>query len=347
MELLGREALRRLSHSAADSGVCMHVLVMITRLRQICDHYTLLEPYMCRLRAEQASFRQAPCYERYQRTSDRHSGVCCIACGAPLSPLPRGRSETDDTAAAREALCGYCVAFTGSPSSTLAEDRGDPLDRPFSERDPIRYEPHSLADCSKVVDETISAWTSLLLRDTGVHDGQSSKLRALLALLDRSRLESPDEKWVVFSQWPSFLDICEDALLERGQAVCRVDGLMRYEERELNLELFHRSEYPILLMSIGAGGVGLNLTQANRVVLIDPWWNPAVEEQAIDRVYRLGQRRPVRVTRLVVRDSVEERVMQLQQQKRALYEHVLDSDRRPSVETRLTVRDLHWLMRST
>jgi SNF2 family DNA or RNA helicase len=98
-------------------------------------------------------------------------------------------------------------------------------------------------------------------------------------------------------------------------------------------------------MSLGAGGVGLNLTEANHVVLVDPWWNPAVEEQAIHRVYRLGQKRSVQVIRLVVRDTVEERVMQLQHEKRALYQNVLGGDPDVMRQPRLTLFDLHWLLR--
>jgi SNF2 family DNA or RNA helicase len=346
MKLLGREALQRLSESSADSGICMHILVMLTRLRQICDHYVLLEAYMHKLRDDQGDHRQRTSSASTRSGHGRISRTCCTACGALLRVAERSEPQSQAYALKPEAFCEYCASLIGRHSPAFEAKRDFVRGQTFAQSDSAPLEAASSPHRSRIIDQVMSAWTSLVVHDTTAIASPSSKLQTLLALLDRARCESPTEKWVIFSQWPSFLDLCEDALLERGQAVCRVDGRMRYEERELNLELFRRSEYRVMLMSLGAGGVGLNLTLANHVVLVDPWWNPAVEEQAIDRVYRLGQQRPVQVIRLVVRDSVEERIMQLQQQKRALYEHVLGGDRPSSTEGRLTARDLHWLMQS-
>jgi SNF2 family DNA or RNA helicase len=100
-------------------------------------------------------------------------------------------------------------------------------------------------------------------------------------------------------------------------------------------------EERIMLCSLKAGGTGINLVSANHLVLMDPWWNPAAEEQAIDRVYRIGQTRDVQVCRLVIKGSIEERMLQLADQKRALYEGVTDK------KTPAELRNMRWQIMSS
>mmetsp|Transcript_31110 Transcript_31110/g.91412 ORF Transcript_31110/g.91412 Transcript_31110/m.91412 type:complete len:152 (-) Transcript_31110:35-490(-) len=116
------------------------------------------------------------------------------------------------------------------------------------------------------------------------------------------------------------LDLVEAALQkDKRLGFCRLDGGMGSDERQRALKTF-RSErgVRVMLLSLKAGGVGLNLTAARRVFLLDPWWNPAVEAQAMDRVHRIGQEHPVHVTRFIVRGTVEEKMLELQERKRAL-----------------------------
>ena len=132
-------------------------------------------------------------------------------------------------------------------------------------------------------------------------------------------------KSVVFSQWTAMLDLVEVALRSEPRlGYCRLDGGMTSDERQRTLRRFREDPAArILLLSLKAGGVGLNLTTARRVYLLDPWFNPAVEEQAMDRVHRLGQEHPVVVTRFIVRGSVEEKMLQLQERKRATIDAAL------------------------
>ncbi len=148
------------------------------------------------------------------------------------------------------------------------------------------------------------------------------------SLVPGTLLESLEEavaeghKALVFSQWTSFLDLVEPALRAAELDFTRLDGSTR--DREAVVGRFQSDEGPpVLLLSLKAGGVGLNLTAADHVFLLDPWWNPAVEEQAADRAHRIGQDRPVMVYRLVARDTVEERILALQQRKRELAEAAL------------------------
>jgi hypothetical protein len=141
-----------------------------------------------------------------------------------------------------------------------------------------------------------------------------------------SAVRPPPIKSVVFSQWTGMLDIVEAALRRepRLSSFCRLDGAMSSDERQKALRRFRDERgVRVMLLSLRAGGVGLNLTSARRVFLLDPWFNPAVEEQAMDRVHRLGQTHPVIVTRFIMRGTVEERMLSLQETKRQQCQAVL------------------------
>jgi len=171
----------------------------------------------------------------------------------------------------------------------------------------------------------------LRLRQAACHRGllpdtdaaRSSKIDALCEALDDAVADG--HKALVFSQWTGLLDRVEPHLEARAVAFTRLDGKTR--DREAVVDRFQDAAGPpILLVSLTAGGTGLNLTAADHVFLLDPWWNPAVEDQAADRAHRIGQDRPVTVYRLVAKDTVEERVLDLQRRKRELAEGVLGGD---------------------
>ncbi len=168
----------------------------------------------------------------------------------------------------------------------------------------------------------------LRLRQAACHRGlvpgqrasDSSKLATLLESLEEAVAEG--HKALVFSQWTSFLDLVEPVLRAAQLDFGRLDGST--QDREGVVGRFQSPDGPpVLLLSLKAGGVGLNLTAADHVFLLDPWWNPAVEEQAADRAHRIGQDRPVMVYRLVAKDTVEERILELQERKRELAQAAL------------------------
>jgi len=158
----------------------------------------------------------------------------------------------------------------------------------------------------------------------GQQAASSSKVEELLSALEEATAEG--HKSLVFSQWTSFLDLIEPHLAKSQIPALRLDGSTR--DRQGIVDRFQSSSGPpVLLMSLKAGGTGLNLTAADHVFLMDLWWNPAVEDQAADRAHRLGQERPVFVYRLVAKDTVEERIMDLQQRKRGIADAALgDAD---------------------
>ncbi|KAI5811065.1 SNF2 family N-terminal domain-containing protein [Peziza echinospora] len=146
----------------------------------------------------------------------------------------------------------------------------------------------------------------------------SAKVESLLTHLKLLRQTSPHSKSTIFSQFTSFLDLIQPLLARNNIPFLRFDGTLTQSTRSAILAKFHaHAGFTVLLLSLRAGGVGLNLTHANTVFMMDPWWSFAVEAQAIDRVHRMGQTEEVRVVRFVVRDSVEERmVRKIQARKR-------------------------------
>jgi superfamily II DNA or RNA helicase len=158
----------------------------------------------------------------------------------------------------------------------------------------------------------------------GQHATSSSKIERLLEALQEAA--SDGHKALVFSQWTSLLDLVEPHLQNARIRFTRLDGSTR--DRGAVVTDFQREDGPpVMLVSLKAGGTGLNLTAADHVFLLDPWWNPAVEDQAADRAHRIGQDRPVMVYRMVAKDTVEERIFALQSKKRALADVALgDAD---------------------
>ncbi|ACY14341.1 DEAD/DEAH box helicase [Haliangium ochraceum] len=159
----------------------------------------------------------------------------------------------------------------------------------------------------------------------------SAKMEMLVDAL--SVVAAEGGKALVFSQWTGLLDLIEPHLRAAEISFNRLDGSTR--DRGGVVAAFQDESGPtVMLISLKAGGTGLNLTAADHVFLCDPWWNPAVEEQAADRAHRIGQDRPVMVYRLVSKDTVEERILALQEQKRALAEAAIGEGARAAQLTR-------------
>ena len=169
----------------------------------------------------------------------------------------------------------------------------------------------------------------------------SSKLRRLIDLVGELRAEG--HRALVFSQFTSHLALVRDALTELAIPVLYLDGETPAAQRKRRVQAFQAGEADVFLISLTAGGTGLNLTAADYVFHLDPWWNPAVEDQATDRAHRIGQDRPVTVYRLIARGTIEDKILALHADKRALIAGVLEGT---SAAARLTTRDLLALISS-
>ena len=153
---------------------------------------------------------------------------------------------------------------------------------------------------------------------------QSSKLRALMELTDH--LKAGNHRALIFSQFTSLLDLVEEQLKTRDIDYLRLDGATAPASRQARVSAFQNGQGDLFLISLKAGGTGLTLTAADYVVHLDPWWNPAAEDQATDRAHRFGQTRPVTVYRILARNTIEEKVLRLHGHKRDLARDILSGE---------------------
>jgi len=213
----------------------------------------------------------------------------------------------------RECLVQYLQA---------CEDRGDEPHCPVCRRGPVHVE--DLVESVRPAKEAPAP---------SVHDVPpvrgSTKLDALMSQMAALTAEDTFCKGVVFSQFTAFLDLIASHMAHAGYAFVRLDGRTPQTQRAQVLKRFAEADGPIfLLISLRAGGVGLNLTAANHVWLMDCWWNASIEEQAIDRIHRLGQTRTVTIHRLLVENTIEDRILAIQKRKKVLVHHALQQTSR-------------------
>jgi superfamily II DNA or RNA helicase len=185
------------------------------------------------------------------------------------------------------------------------------------------------------------------LRQAALHSGlidstqaqtKSAKFEIVLEMLDEIIQEG--HRILIFSQFTSLLALFKTELEKQKIAFSYLDG--KTANRQEVVDHFRTSDNPVFLMSLKAGGVGLNLVEADYVFLLDPWWNPAVEAQAIDRVHRIGQKRAVNAYRFIAKDTVEEKILALQQTKRGISDDILGE--KSSLLKNLTASDIENLL---
>lgn len=161
-----------------------------------------------------------------------------------------------------------------------------------------------------------------LINDNEYYGDNSSKIEVLLEQIES---KSEEHKIVIFSQFVGMLDLIKKELQSRNVTFEYLAGQTKNRSYKVN-EFQNNKKVRVFLISLKAGGTGLNLTEADYVYLVDPWWNPAVENQAIDRIYRIGQKKNVVAVRLICPDTIEEKILKLQESKRTLAEDLIRTD---------------------
>ena len=173
----------------------------------------------------------------------------------------------------------------------------------------------------------------------------SAKVTECMKLLKAIKEQDPGEKTIIFSQWTLLLDLIEVAMHHEGfqRKPERYDGCMSAVHRNNAAAAFRsKPEVHVILVSLRAGNAGLNLTAASRVIILDPFWNPYIEMQAVDRAYRIGQQREVKVYRILTQETVEDRIVELQNKKKEIVESALDESESRKIG-RLSTSELKFL----
>lgn len=288
-----------------------HVLELLLRLRQACDH-----PLLVLNKKRQRPANVVPIIQRYMSAGEAHpleqeqarelmSQWCDEECVLCLEAM-----EQPVVTVCGHFFCKACVE--GSIAKTP--------ECPFCHKALTSADLVQLPE--RATQEGASSVLELLKAE---HEARSStKIEALMEELAALRTTDASIKTIVFSQWTTMLDLVELRLRADGVPFVRLDGSMTQAAREAAIRSFNTdADVRVFLISMKAGGLGLNLVAASSVVLLDPWWNPAAEEQAIDRVHRLGQTRNVSVVRFVIEGSIEERILELQEKKKMLVQGAL------------------------
>lgn len=178
----------------------------------------------------------------------------------------------------------------------------------------------------------------LIMKD---YEGESSKLNRLLEYLEEARING--KRVVLFSQFTQMLSLIREKLDKQGIDYHYLDGQTKKEDRLDLTTRFNTGEKDLFLISLKAGGTGLNLTGGDTVILYDSWWNPAIEDQAADRVHRYGQKKAVQIIRLITEGTIEERINELQDKKRELIDSVIDTGNERTISTLTKEEVLHLL----
>ncbi|KAL8773128.1 MAG: hypothetical protein Q9209_001804 [Squamulea sp. 1 TL-2023] len=254
--------------------------------------------------------------------------VCCICDETAEEPI-RSRCHHEFC---RKCAKDYVRSFEQDASPdcprchiSLAID----FDQPDIEQDEDHVKKSSIINRIKMED-----WTS------------STKIEMLVYDLYKLRSQKQTHKSIVFSQFTSMLQLVEWRLRRAGFNTVMLDGSMSPAQRQKSIEYFmNNTHVEVFLVSLKAGGVALNLTEASRVFIIDPWWNPAAEWQSADRCHRIGQKRPCTITRLCIEDSVESRMVMLQEKKANMINGTINNDQ--VAMEKLTPEDMQFLFRGS
>jgi len=331
-----------------------NILVLLLRLRQACDHPLLFKGQESDL-IDNNSIEMAKQLPKETVTDlleklERGPAICSICSDPP---------EDAVVATCGHVFCYQCVhdSLTGDAHVCPYPFCGKKLSvrsvfTPAVLKLSIlpKLEIDQKTSCSTVDDKASSICDSSYI---------SSKIREAVGILKsiiKTRAitmgdatesipsEEAPVKTIVFSQWTGMLDLMELSLNSNNIQFRRLDGSMCLNLREKGVNEFQTDpEVRVMLMSLKAGNLGLNMVAASHVIMLDPWWNPYAEDQAVDRAHRIGQTCPVTVSRFTVKDTVEDRILALQEKKRTMVQSAFGEDGSSGNATRLTVEDLRYL----
>ncbi|XP_017229709.1 helicase-like transcription factor CHR28 isoform X1 [Daucus carota subsp. sativus] len=345
-----------------------NILLLLLRLRQACDHPLLVKGFTSdsvgRYSSQMATTLPRDMLINLLKQLQTTSAICgwckdppedaivtmCghVFCYQCVSEFLRGDENTCPSPECKEQLGPDLVFSKATLRSCLSDDQDDnPSSSSQSEKSSVVLQ-------RDYISSKIKAALAILM----THCKSNSQMLQLHGVVSSDREEELLEsggscsdaqigaprKAIVFSQWIGMLDLFEMALKQSGLEYRTLDGTMTLSARDKAVREFNTDpEVTVMLMSLKAGNLGLNMVAASHVILLDLWWNPTTEDQAIDRAHRIGQTRPVTVSRLTIRDTVEDRILALQDEKRKMVASAFGEDQSGGTGSRLTVEDLKYL----
>ena len=345
-----RVFFRLLRHGGVN-GNYLHILALLTRLRQACDSPRLVTKALDDLNAAAEEAATAASGEPTPAALKKaESMVAAGGSGVEDCPICMDTVTLDGgvVTGCGHPYCRECI----SDVILRSEQLGDPARCPICRGGLNTSDLYSLRRMIPSASDTDDAAIAVVDGAMGgsadgpaaAPDAPSTKTRLVVQTVRQMLETDATAKCLVFSSYTKYLNILGGALDAEGLNYARIDGTMNLRTRDQQISNFRNGRrIPIMLMSLKCG-VGLNLTCASTVILVEPWWNPFVEEQAIDRVHRIGQTKPVTVVRVAVPDTVEDRILSLQKQKRVVADGALGDNGRTSGEgnaaaNRLSERD--------
>ncbi|KAJ1285692.1 hypothetical protein BS78_03G296700 [Paspalum vaginatum] len=368
LEVESREQFKEYAAAGTVKQNYVNILLMLLRLRQACDHPHLVRGYES-TSSWMSSLEMA---KKLPMERQQELLVCLQSCSA-ICALCNDAPEDAVVTICGHVFCNQCILeqLTGDDSICPVSNCRVRLNTTslFS-RGTLECSLSRLT-CDFKSDDTCMEMLHVEKRPGIDSSYASSKVRAALDILlslpridptqmiDSKNLIGHDsekfggngqtetkftEKAIVFSQWTRMLDLLEVHLKASHVTYRRLDGTMSVAARDKAVKDFNTvPEVTVMIMSLKAASLGLNMVAACHVLMLDLWWNPTTEDQAVDRAHRIGQTRPVLVSRLTIKDTVEDRILALQEKKREMVASAFGEDRSGSRQTRLTVEDLNYL----
>ncbi|KAK7280653.1 hypothetical protein RJT34_25719 [Clitoria ternatea] len=357
-----------------------NILLMLLRLRQACDHPLLVKDYdsdpvgkdsveMAKKLPRDMLINLFNCLETsfaiclvcHDTPEDPVITMCGhVFCYQCLSEYLTGDDNNCPAVDCKQLIAEDLVFSKATLRICISDDRGggsSSISSQLHDYSLVQQSDYTSSKIKAVLEVLQSncklkgSRSSLLNSSGGCKDslssGEDSDLDTGVTIHTKKYSESMTEgpiKAIVFSQWTSMLDLVEISLNQYGIPYRRLDGRMTLTSRDKAVKDFNTDpEIAVMLMSLKAGNLGLNMVAACHVILLDLWWNPTTEDQAVDRAHRIGQTRPVTVTRITIKDTVEDRILALQEEKRKMVASAFGEEHAGSSASRLTVDDLKYL----
>ncbi|XAR53171.1 DNA helicase [Bertholletia excelsa] len=356
-----------------------NILLMLLRLRQACDHPLLVKGHnsdpVGRVSSKIAKRLPRDMLVRLLNLLETSLAICrvcndppedavvtmcghvfCYQCVSEyltgddnMCPAPRCKEQLGADAVFSKATLRSCISEdsdSNSLSTSEYPDSSKVLNNEYSSSK-IRAALEILQSHCKVKSPSVESHNLVRCNGDSSYSGMGESSHSGSAEHPMVDLDLESEgplKAIVFSQWTSMLDLVEVSLNQSCIQYRRLDGTMTLASRDRAVKEFSSDpEVTVMLMSLKAGNLGLNMVAACHVILLDLWWNPTTEDQAVDRAHRIGQTRPVTVSRITIKDTVEDRILALQEEKRKMVASAFGEDPSGGSATRLTVDDLKYL----